>query len=501
MNATNVSEHTLIGTPQPGFAAALRAELLRSRRSSTLRIPMLGLLIAILQGLGWWVVATQELSSWHQLYFWTVIYATAMQGPLIGLVVGLHIGRESRAREGGTLWRPVSPRTISLARAAVLYLAVLFFDLAITVPMLGFGLAAGLPEPPLGMALQTGFLLWAASGLWIALAILLSRLTSMGFALGAGLVWQLAGTLMAEKASWWWQPWTWMVRPMLPVLGVHANGVALEAGSPVWEYPVWPLAFANLALGLIVVAATATWGPVRLRLWRHGAANPAPTAANPAVRTEGSWHTGRPHRVLAMSGSLRRTPIDALTITAAALLVAVALLWEGQGVMAFTGGVLLPFGTCLLACLVWNAQQPALRALAVRTRTSVVAGALAVDVLARLAAMWLWCAALLLFTGSWSTLFLVALAACAVTLSTLNLWLAARFGTGTAIATTILGTAMGLVFAAPQIVEVTWVATGYVFPLVSTDPFRVLLGILASSLVTASAGALWLRALSRAAGQ
>ena len=101
------------------------------------------------------------------------------------------------------------------------------------------------------------------ASLWgLALARLIGGV-AVGLAPVAAAVWSTAGTLRAEGPTWLVEPWTWMIRTTLPLLGVHGNSVNLEPGDAAWSYPFWPgmlLQTLITVLGLVVVLVTAGTG-------------------------------------------------------------------------------------------------------------------------------------------------------------------------------------------------------------------------------------------------
>ena len=174
--------------------------------------------------------------------------------------------REQRIREGGTAWRGVAPGRIAIGRTAVLALSALACQLGWLVPVVGYGLASGAGWGPVADYLRFAALMWVSvtgASLWgLALARLIGGV-AVGLAPVAAAVWSTAGTLRAEGPTWLVEPWTWMIRTTLPLLGVHGNSVNLEPGDAAWSYPFWPgmlLQSLVTVLGLVVVLVTAGTG-------------------------------------------------------------------------------------------------------------------------------------------------------------------------------------------------------------------------------------------------
>ncbi|MNO03291.1 hypothetical protein D3C81_2239470 [compost metagenome] len=53
-----------------------------------------------------------------------------------------------------------------------------------------------------------------------------------------------AGVYAAPGPNWIYIPWSWPLRLMCPVAGVHPNGVLLPAGDPLLDPSVIPIGIA-----------------------------------------------------------------------------------------------------------------------------------------------------------------------------------------------------------------------------------------------------------------
>lgn len=257
--------------PRTVRLALLRAELLRSHRTFTWGAIGVSLFIA-----AWSINLSHSLTSaglvtdegrWAgNILAWLSFYPD-----FFALIIGALVGamtqwREQRVREGGTAWRAIDPRRVAGTRAAVLALSALACQAGLLVPVVGYGLASGAGWGPVADYLRFAALMWVSvtgASLWgLALARLIGGV-AVGLAPVAAAVWSTAGTLRAEGPTWLVEPWTWMIRTTLPLLGVHGNSVNLEPGDAAWSYPFWPgmlLQSLVTVLGLVVVLVTAGTG-------------------------------------------------------------------------------------------------------------------------------------------------------------------------------------------------------------------------------------------------
>jgi ABC-2 type transport system permease protein len=469
-----------------GFGPTLSAEWMRSRRSASARLPLLGLLVAAMQGLGWFVVATRELTTWRQLVTWQVLYATGLQVPVVALLVGLAVARERDSREGGTRWRPVVVARVLLARWCVTGAQLAALTFAVTVPIIPIGWANGLVGTPGGRILEIFAALSLTSLLPAVLAFASARVTGVVPTVAAAVAWQLAGTLQGESGWWPVQPWTWSVRALLPLLEVHANGLPLEAGSPVAGWSPGPPLLASLA-GTVLVAG------VLLVLGTGGESRPRERGGRALRLTAGTLALG-----------LRRTAIGPLSVAARALLGATAAGYGAAAVVEVAAGFVVPIGCPLLACLAWGATGPAWRGLALRrdpARLCLRLGALLLGVLTVVVVV---TAALAALTGGLEARAVVVLWVNGTAVLLLALWLTVRHGPAVALGAGLVAWLVSLVVTGSPLAEgpvPLWLVGFTSWSLAASTWPRAVTMIGWGAILAASGAVAWLRASRAAAGR
>ncbi|MGN5379629.1 hypothetical protein ACQ4WX_27195 [Streptomyces lasalocidi] len=200
----------------------------------------------------------------------------------------------------------------------------------------------------------------------------LARQLHAGAALAAGFVWTVLGVVEAESAAWAVLPFTWLDRGALPVLGTHANGVALETHSALAGASPWPPALlgALLAIPFLLLPRLSLSG-TRTAKHRTTAERPTfspgatailKTVTEPAPRPA----PAKPRLLGAVLGILRGTALTWLCPGAVAL-VALWLSWHDPetSIQLFTL-LILPIGTLVLGLTVWSAAAQGWRAVASR---------------------------------------------------------------------------------------------------------------------------------------
>lgn len=417
---------TSTGAARSGFPsgwAVLRAELGRSRRTFTWWVGA----VVVLFGLHALLVAqgTGTATGWNGgVMAWLSLYPDAFALPIGALVGAMAQWREVRHRAGGTAWRAVRPSQVLGGRVVVLAASALVCQVMLLAPVVGSALLRGAGWGPWHDWFAFGVVMWVhvtAAGVWGMALVRWVGGAAVGLAPAAAMVWSVAGSVRAESATWWAEPWTWAVRPTLPLLGVHGNGVGLEPGSPVWDYPVWPGVLLGLLTGVLGVAAAALGQRLR-GAGGFSAAAPtsgaglrnrtAPTAravtGAPAVgpaRQPLATVTAPTVQAPAPPPSTSRQPRATVTVPTAparrrSLLAAMALtlpwgLWAGLAVLltallgvtrtVYTGGYALgllalvgvPAAACVVGIISWTAQAAAWRSLVLRARPVELTGALA----------------------------------------------------------------------------------------------------------------------------
>lgn len=349
-----------------------RAELLRSRWTLASWLPaVLAILAAVITVLLSTGVDATRLASSH-------LYAVAILAPLAALTAVTGESREERLRSGGLIWRNLSkPRTLAARAGVVALYTVLGHALMAAI------LAESLTDAALFILVNTvAFLsMWA---LGLAAWHLIGR-AAMAVAPVVAIGWSIGGVLAAENPNWLILPWTWLIRPTLPVYGVQANSVEATADSPIWDIDIATPVLLQAALGVALfgVALLPRRSGQRRTAFRRAprshTATQQPATATPMQATSGRW---------ARSSSLSRGLAVALpwrTWSALAVLMCVAIVglraWKGTGFAAgVTSFLAVPAAATIVAVMSASSQGDAWPALMYRrVRGKLAARLLLID--------------------------------------------------------------------------------------------------------------------------
>ncbi|MBY8911413.1 lantibiotic immunity ABC transporter MutE/EpiE family permease subunit [Bacillus sp. YC2] len=203
----------------------MQAEHLTSKRTFIRKlvvlIPLLNTAFSFLPDAAYFMTGT---FNW-----WSVIFMPLM----IALLCGLSIKKEKKSANDRAVYSlPASLRNIWLAKIGVIAL----YSLASQIVFLALMFLLGLVMPGFAAVqlkgVEASALLWLTT-LWeIPLCLLIAR--QFGFT-AAILVNMLAtfifGIAPASGSLWWLSPWSWSIRVMSPVLGIHPNGLPLPENS------------------------------------------------------------------------------------------------------------------------------------------------------------------------------------------------------------------------------------------------------------------------------
>lgn len=324
-----------------------RAELLRAKWSLTMFLPVIMVAIALVSMVFSTGVDATPMASAH-------IYSLILLPPLAAVTAVIGQNREEKLRQGGLIWRNISSTRVLLARAATV----------IASAGLGHALMATLLARSVTNALQftlfntlSFFVFWVFGlALWRLVpraALFLAPLTAIA--------WTIAGTLDAMSRNWQILPWTWAIRPTLPIHGVQANSIAAPADSGIWDIAILPPALLHLLLGL---------GLFAIVLVAHGKTLSLPTGRE---RSTSSLSHG-------MSATLPWRTWWSLAALMLAGLAAVRMVWNPEYALGLLSFVCVPTAATVVAIMMWTSQADAWPALMYRrSRGSITLRLFALD--------------------------------------------------------------------------------------------------------------------------
>ncbi|MBE0343169.1 lantibiotic immunity ABC transporter MutE/EpiE family permease subunit, partial [Paenibacillus sp. 28ISP30-2] len=190
---------------------------------------------------------TSNTTNW-----WSILFLPL----LISILCTLSDQKEKKASHYSTIWLlPLQPAKAWFTKIGIISIYSLFSLLFFLCMILIIGLLIPTFQTQLASSIGAILLLWVAT-LWeipfclflakrfgFAGTVILNCLSSLGI-----------GITMATQSYWWISPWSWSIRMMCPVVGIHPNGLLLEANSPLRNASVLPVGIVMSVVLFMVLA-------------------------------------------------------------------------------------------------------------------------------------------------------------------------------------------------------------------------------------------------------
>ncbi|WP_302417525.1 lantibiotic immunity ABC transporter MutE/EpiE family permease subunit [Blautia marasmi] len=156
--------------------------------------------------------------------------------------------------------RDISAKALWINKIA----AIAIYSLLSTLVLMAAAVAAGLTTKagtiPFGEILAAGIVCWLSSLALIPIQLWAAEWKGLFLSMGIGFAGMIAGILAAPSSFWFAVPWSLATRLMCPIIGVHPNGVLLEAGDPLLDPSVIPVGVVvSIAAFLVFTVLSSVW--------------------------------------------------------------------------------------------------------------------------------------------------------------------------------------------------------------------------------------------------
>lgn len=244
------------------------SEWLKYKRSFTRKLIVGAPLFFVLMSLGVRVLLpTSEKAEWNVLLaviynWWPFLFipvGTALFAGLIQLQEKKAGDYRNLRMHGVPAYRIWLGKLIVMAIHSFMATAVLMLMAVLS------GMLTASGAIPWGNIITGGLLLWLVTLPLIPLQLWVALHAGFLASVGLGIVACFVGVDAASTARWIYVPWSWGVRLMCPVVGVHPNGVMLAPGDPLWNSAVIPQGIVVSLLSGAVLAAVTAWSFNRRR--------------------------------------------------------------------------------------------------------------------------------------------------------------------------------------------------------------------------------------------
>lgn len=136
----------------------------------------------------------------------------------------------------------------------------LISHLVLIVVIITVGVISGNGKIPFGEIVVASFVCWLTSLTLIPIQLWAATWKGMPFSMGIGFVGMIIGVLIAPKPCWVIVPWSWAMRLMCPLIGVHPNGAFLTKEDLLMDISVIPVGiFVSLVFFITITVLTAKW--------------------------------------------------------------------------------------------------------------------------------------------------------------------------------------------------------------------------------------------------
>jgi len=241
----------------------LQSEFLKYKRTFTRRLillaPMFFIIVALPQKL---FMPENYLRPWQLILdlvfnWWPVVFI-----PIgLALFAALMASQEKKAGNYRSLRvRDISPAHLWIAKIVIMGFHTLISTLVLIGATVISGLITGGGSIPWFKIVAGGFTTWIVSLAIIPLQLWMATWKGTFASIAMGFLGLIAGVVAAPESYWIYVPWSWPIRLMSPIIGVHPNGTLLESTSPLLNASVIPLGLIISIVSLIILTfITAVW--------------------------------------------------------------------------------------------------------------------------------------------------------------------------------------------------------------------------------------------------
>lgn len=241
----------------------IKSEFLKYKRTFMSKLIVLAPLFFVIYALPQKLFMPADyLRPWQLLldlvYNWWPVIFIPLGIALFAALVELQEKKAGNYR--GLRARDISPAFLwvskIIAMAGYMFLATLVLILAILISGL---ITAGGAIPWLKI-FAGGFVTWLSALSLIPIQLWAATWKGTFFSMAIGFVGLIVGIAAATQPYWIYVPWSYAIRLMCPIIGVHPNGTLLEAGDPLTSSSVIPIGILLAILVFIVTTLiSAVW--------------------------------------------------------------------------------------------------------------------------------------------------------------------------------------------------------------------------------------------------
>jgi len=233
----------------------LQSEFLKYKRTFTRRLillaPMFFIIVALPQKL---FMPENYLRPWQLILdlvfnWWPVVFI-----PMgLALFAALTESQEKKAGNYRSLRvHDISPAHLWIAKVIIMGCHTLISTLVLIGATVISGLITGCGSIPWFKIFAASLTAWIVSLAIIPLQLWIATWKGTFASIAIGFLGLIAGVIAAQESYWVYVPWSWPIRLMSPIIGVHPNGTLLESTSPLLNVSVIPQGIIISIVSLII---------------------------------------------------------------------------------------------------------------------------------------------------------------------------------------------------------------------------------------------------------
>lgn len=233
----------------------LKSENLKYRRTFMRKLIIFAPLFFVLYALPQKIfMPANYLMPWQLLidlvYNWWPVIFIPIGLALYASLVALH-----EKKSGG--YRSIKSRNVPLHKIWIGKILIMAFytflsTLVLIIAIIITGSITAGGDIPWKKIFEGGFFTWVTSLALIPLELWMATLKGTFYSMTLGFFGAIIGVIGASKSYWIYIPWSWPIRLMCPIIGVHPNGTLLQVNDSLRDPSVIPIGVIVSVLAFLI---------------------------------------------------------------------------------------------------------------------------------------------------------------------------------------------------------------------------------------------------------
>ncbi|HFJ5520456.1 TPA: lantibiotic immunity ABC transporter MutE/EpiE family permease subunit [Enterococcus faecium] len=241
----------------------IKSELLKYKRTFTQKLILsIPLLFAVQAAAGVSLMPDDIIRTWDLVIsmvfnVWTTIFLPFG----IALFAVLVDNQERKSGNYQSLRsHNISPALLWVNKNVAMAIHTFLASLVLVVAILIAGVLTANGDIPWRTILSANFVVWMVSLVLIPIQLWAASYKGLFLSMALGFIGFIIGLVAAPTSYWIFVPWSWSIRLLCPIAGIHPNGTLLEVGNKLLDSSVIPLGIIVSLIALVIIlVVTAFW--------------------------------------------------------------------------------------------------------------------------------------------------------------------------------------------------------------------------------------------------